>query len=267
MTLTGTSQIKVGPLVFEPTPRWVRARIGDVTVADSKRVLLLWEEGKVLPVYLFPRDDVRVDLLRPSERPIPETHRGLASYWTLEVNGQVTENAAWTYSKAPSPAGEWLGEYVAFKWKAMDAWYEEEEQIIGHPRDPYHRVDSRESSRHVQVALGGETIAESQRPRLVFETGLPTRYYIPPEDVRMDLLTPSKSRTLCAYKGEASYWSAMVDSEVYEDIAWSYPDPLPDNPQIRGLVCFFNERADIDVDGERLGRPTTQWSEGLHSDA
>lgn len=112
----------------------------------------------------------------------------------------------------------------------MDAWYEEEEQVLAHPRDPYHRVDTRESSRHVLVELDRETLTETGRPRLVFETGLPTRYYLPREDVRIDLLTPSETRTLCAYKGEAHYWSARVDGEVYEDIGWSYPDPLADNP-------------------------------------
>jgi uncharacterized protein (DUF427 family) len=256
----GESLIKAGPLIFEQSPRWVRAEVGGVTVADSKRVLLLWEKDKVIPVYLFPREDVRTDLLRPSERPLAEAHHGLASYWTLEVDSRVTENAAWSYSGAPSPVSGWLGEYVAFEWKAMDAWYEEEERVLAHPRDPYHRVDTRESSRHVRVVVGGQALADSRRPRLLFETGLPTRYYLPPEDVRMELLAPSETRTLCAYKGEAHYRSARVDDEVYDDIAWSYPEPLPDNPQIRGLICFFNERVDIYVDDDRLERPLTQWS-------
>jgi uncharacterized protein (DUF427 family) len=260
MTLTKAPQTKAAPLLFEQSPRWVRAKVGDITVADSRRVLLVWEEDKVLPVYLFPREDVRTDLLRPSENPLPETHHGLASYWTLEIDGQLTENAAWTYAAAPPPEGEKLEGYIAFEWEAMDTWYEEEERVIAHPRDPYHRVDTRKRSRHVQVIAGGETLAESRRPKLVFETGLPTRYYLPPEDVQTDLLKPSETRTLCAYKGEAHYYSVMVDGEVHEDIAYTYPDPLPDNHQIRGLICFFNERADIHVDGERLERPTTQWS-------
>jgi uncharacterized protein (DUF427 family) len=265
VTPAGTSQIEAGPLIFEESPRWVRAEAGGVTVADSKKPLLLWEVGKVLPVYLFPRDDVRADLLRPSENPIPEAHHGLASYFTLEVDGRVAENGAWSYSSVPGPEGERLADHVAFEWEAMDAWYEEEERIIAHPRDPYHRVDTRESSRHVRVELGGETLAKTARPRLVFETGLPTRYYLPREDVWTALLAPSETRTLCAYKGEAHYWSTSVGGEAYEDVAWSYPEPLPDNPQIRGLVCFLNERADIYVDGERLERPTTQWSGGFRS--
>ncbi len=260
MTLTKAPQTRSGPLLFEPSPRWVRAEMGSVVIADSKRVLLLWEKDKVIPVYLFPREDVRTDLLQPSENPLPEAHHGLASYWTLQVNGRTAENAAWIYSAAPPPEGERLANYIALEWDAMDVWYEEEERVIAHPRDPYHRVDARQSSRRVRVAVGGETLAESRRPRLVFETGLPTRYYLPREDVRMDLLVPSETRTLCAYKGEAHYFSAEVNGELYEDIAWTYPDPLPDNIQIQDLVSCFNERADIYVDEERLERPTTQWS-------
>lgn len=265
MTAAGTSQTQAGPLVFEPSPRWIRASIGDTTIVDSKGALLLWEEDKVLPVYLFPREDVRTDLLHPSENPILEAHHGLATYWTLEVDGQEAENAAWSYSDAPGPEGEELTDYVAFEWEVMDAWYEEEERVIAHPRDPYHRVDSRESSRHVRVVVDGETVAETDKPRLLFETGLPTRYYLPQEDVQMDLLTPTETRTLCAYKGEAHYWSVTAGDDVHEDIVFGYPDPLPDNSQIRDLVCFLNEQADIYVDGEFLERPETQWSGGVRS--
>lgn len=265
MAHAAVSQTRAGPFVFEPSPRWIRGRIGDTNIVDSKKALLLWEDGKVLPVYIFPREDVRMDLLRPSDRPLSDAHHGLASYWTLEIDGREVENAAWTYSSAPSPEGAALADYVAFKWAAMDDWYEEEERVIAHPRDPYHRVDTRESSRRVRVMLDGETVADTNHPWLLFETGLPTRYYLQREDVRMDLLTPSDTRTLCAYKGEASYWSAKVDGRVHEDVAWSYPEPLPDNPQIRDLVCFLNEKSDIYVDGELLERPMTQWSEGFRS--
>lgn len=265
MTAAGTSQTQAGPLVFEPSPRWIRASIGDTTIVDSKGALLLWEEDKVLPVYLFPREDVRTDLLHPSENPILEAHHGLATYWTLEVDGQEAENAAWSYSDAPGPEGEELTDYVALEWEVMDAWYEEEERVIAHPRDPYHRVDSRESFRHVRVVVDGETVAETDKPRLLFETRLPTRYYLPQEDVQMDLLTPTETRTLCAYKGEAHYWSVTAGDDVHEDIVFGYPDPLPDNSQIRDLVCFLNEQADIYVDGEFLERPETQWSGGVRS--
>ena len=133
----------------------------------------------------------------------------------------------------------------------MDAWYEEEEEIFLHPRDPYKRVDVLKSSRHVRVVLSGETIAESDRPHLLFETGLPPRYYFPEEDVRMDLLEQSESTSICPYKGKAVYLSAKIGDELFEDLAWSYPDPIAESPKIKGLLAFYPERVeDIIVDGE-----------------
>ena len=149
-----------------------------------------------------------------------------------------------------------LNDHVAFEWDAIDHWFEEDDEVFVHPRSPYHRVDVLNSSRHVRVELDGVTVAETRRPRLLFETGLPTRYYIPPDDVRMDLLRPSEKHTQCPYKGTASYLS----SETEEDIAWFYPEPTPEQPRIAGLIAFFNERVDIEVDGEREERPHTQWS-------
>jgi len=154
-------------------------------------------------------------------------------------------------------ADEDLAGYVQVDWGAVDRWLEEDEEVVGHPRDPFHRIDVRESSRHVVVALDGEVVAESRRPTLLFETGLPVRYYLPREDVRLDQLeAASDKRTTCAYKGHASYFG----TDAHPDIAWTYLEPLPDAEQIRGLIAFFNERADITVDGELQGRPTTQWS-------
>jgi len=138
----------------------------------------------------------------------------------------------------------------------MDAWYEEEDEVFVHARDPHKRVDVLQSSRHVVVSVGGTVLADSRRPCLLFETGLPTRYYIPPDDVRMDLLRPSEKHTQCPYKGTASYLS----SETEEDIAWFYPEPIPEQPRIAGLIAFFNERVDVEVDGEPEERPETQWS-------
>ena len=145
---------------------------------------------------------------------------------------------------------------MAFDWHAMDAWYEEEDEVFVHARDPHKRVDVLESSRHVVVSVDDVVLADTRRPRLLFETGLPTRYYIPPEDVRMDLLRPSEKHTQCPYKGTASYLS----SETEQDVAWFYPEPIPEQPRIQGLIAFFNERVDIDVDGEREERPRSQWS-------
>ncbi len=138
--------------------------------------------------------------------------------------------------------------------------YEEEEEVFVHARDPYKRVDAIASSRHVEVSVGGVTVADSRRPILLFETMLPTRYYLPREDVRMDVLQSSDTKTRCPYKGIASYWSARVGDRLVLDIVWSYPDPIKENPKIKELMCFFNERVDLTVDGELRPRPRTKWS-------
>jgi uncharacterized protein (DUF427 family) len=210
-------------LRYEPTPKWIRAERDGEVVVDSRRALLVWGRNKVVPQYAFPAADVRADLLA----------------------GAVEECT-----------DEDLSGFVSVEWSAVDRWLEEEEEAVGHPRDPFHRIDIRLSSRHVEVSLDGETVADSRRPVLLFETGLPVRHYLPRDDVRMDLLTPSEKRTTCAYKGHASYFSAPSDP----DIAWTYEEPLPDAEQIRGLIAFFGEHSDIAVDGQLLDRPRTEWS-------
>jgi uncharacterized protein (DUF427 family) len=233
----------------------VRARAGEATVADSRAAILIWERGRAVPVYAFPDADVRHDLLVDSANPLPDAHGGGATFRTLTAGDEPVENAAWRYAD-PDLAG-----YVALSWEAFDHWLEEEDEVFGHPRDPWHRVDGRRSSRHVRVEVGGEVLADSRSPTVVFETGLPTRYYLPREDVAMDRLRASDTVTICAYKGFASYWS--VGDE--RDIVWTYEEPLPDAPPIAGLVCFFNETVDITVDGAAVDRPQTQWSGGVRS--
>jgi uncharacterized protein (DUF427 family) len=249
------SQALPRDLRFEPTPKRVRAQLGGETVADSDAALLVWESRRAVPVYAFPDADVRRDLLRDSGDPIPDAHGGGATFWDVVAAGQVAGNAAWRYAD-PDLAG-----FVALSWEAFDRWLEEDEEVFGHPRDPWHRVDGRRSTRHVRVELDGELLADSHRPTVVFETGLPTRYYLPREDVATDRLRPSDTVTVCAYKGFASYWS--VGDE--RDIVWTYAEPLPDAPPIAGLVCFFNEKVDLTVDGAPVERPTTQWSAGVRS--
>ena len=215
---------------------------------------LLYEPGH-LPVYYFPREDVRQDMLGVSGRRTRSDLLGGAEYFNLHVGDRTAEHAAWQYDH-PELSG-----YIAFDWNSMDAWYEEDDQIFVHPRDPYKRVDVLRSSRSVQVVLGGETVAETDRPSLLFETHLPVRYYIPRMDVRMDLLTPTQTHTRCPYKGVASYWSAAINSQTFKDIVWSYEVPIPECPKIEQLMCFFNERVDaIYVDGELQDKPKTKWS-------
>jgi uncharacterized protein (DUF427 family) len=245
---------------WEDSRRRVHVVFADVIVADSKRVMLLHEFGR-LPVFYFPMDDVRMDLLEATEHHTSSPLKGKASYWTVRVGKRVAENAAWSYPK-PLSEGPNLAGYVAFYWDQMDAWYEEEERVFAHARDPYKGVEILTSTRHVRVVLGGVTIAESKCPQILIETGLPTRYYIPEQDVRMDLLEATETITHCPYKGQASYWSARIDGQFFKDVVWSYQEPLPACSPITKLLCFYNERVDaLYVDDELLVAPKTRWSE------
>ncbi len=246
-------------VLLEPSPRRVRVKFNGEFVADSTNARLLFET-KHLPVYYFPRTDVRFDLLAPTDHHTFCPYKGKASYWTIRVGDRVSENAVWGY---PDPYDEVpaLADLVAFYWDRVDHWYEEDEEIFVHPRDPYKRVDVVASSRPVRVIVGGETIAETRRAQFLFETRLPTRYYIPPEDVRMDLLVPSDKTTRCPYKGKARYWSVKIGDEIFPDIVWSYPEPIAECPKIKGHLCFFNEQVDrVLVDGKEMPRPLTPWS-------
>ena len=207
------------PIWSEPYPRRVRAFLDGVAVVDSTRALLLLE-ARHLPVYYFPPQDVRTDLLEPTDTSTHCPYKGDACYWSIRVGNQVTPDAVWSYQD-PLPGRSDIEGYLAFYWNRMDAWFEEDDEVFVHPRDPYHRVDVLSSSRHVRVAVAGTTLAETRRPWLLFETGLPTRYYLPKADVRMDLLAATESETQCPYKGKARYWSATVGDTVEEDIAWS----------------------------------------------
>jgi uncharacterized protein (DUF427 family) len=240
------------PFKAEPSARWVRVKFGGEFVADSRNTLLVWDKHYI-PTYFFPQDDVRMDLLEPSGK-----SRGQRTTYHIKVNGKTAENAAWSYTDPLSERTE-VKDYVAFRWHKMDAWFEEEERIFVHARDPHKRVDVLSSSRHVQVKVNGQTLADTSTPYLLFETGLPTRYYIPRQDVRLDLLEPAAHETSCPYKGTASeYWSVKAGDKKLENVAWSYPTPIID--KIEGLICFFNEKVDLYVDGELQERPQTPWS-------
>ncbi|MFS2293730.1 MAG: DUF427 domain-containing protein [Actinomadura sp.] len=227
-------------LFMHAFPRRVRAVFAGETVLDTDRGRLLHETG-LLPVLYVPEEDVRTDLL---ERTGHTTHcpfKGDAAYWTLRAGGRESENAVWAYLE-PKSESAWLRGLMAFYWNRVDAWFDEDEEVHGHLRDPYHRVDARESSRRVRVLLKGEVVAETDRPKVLSETGLPNRFYIPAEDVRRDLLTRSEERTVCPYKGEATYWSL----DGAEDAAWSYEEPLEDAFKVRGHLCFDHDAITIE---------------------
>ena len=238
----------------EPTPRRVRVRLGGELVADSTRAQLLVQYGPTgLPTYYLPSDDVRPGVLTDEQLDGDGRRR-----WTVRAGTERAEAAAWTHE---APTGELaaLDGHVTFSWRQLE-WYEEDEQVVLHARDPHKRVDTLRSSRRVEVRVAGEQVASSVRPLLLFETSLPTRYYLPFEDVRTELLEASDTVSTCPYKGQARYWSVRAGDTVVRDVAWSYPDPIPENPKIRDLLCFFNERVDLIVDGEALARPSTPWS-------
>jgi uncharacterized protein (DUF427 family) len=245
---------------LEPSPRRVRVVFGGATIAESTGVMLLREAGR-LPVCYFPWSDVRADLLTRSEHIVTSDLKGLATYYHVRVGERTAENAAWSYEAPPPEGGPDLRGYGAFYWSAMDEVFEEDERAYAHARDPYKLIDTRHSSRHVRVVLAGTTLAETHRPTLLFETGLPVRYYIPLDDLRMDVLEPSDTQSQCAYKGVAAYWSARIGGRLYPDVAWYYREPLALVTPIAGLAAFFQERVDaIEVDGQTVERPRTPWS-------
>lgn len=247
-----------GLIYFEQTPRRIRATFAGETVVDSFGPKLLHEHG-LLPIYYFPQSDVRMDLLEPTDHTTRCPYKGEASYWSVRVGERVSENAAWAYpdpiDEAPPIAG-----HLAFYWNKMDGWMEEDEPAIVHARDPYHRIDVLSTSRHVRVMVNGELVADTRRALALFETGLPVRWYIPPEDVRSHLLVQSETRTGCAYKGFASYWSVQAGDELEEDLVWFYSEPREEAARIAGYLAFFNERVDLELEGELQERPVTQWS-------
>jgi uncharacterized protein (DUF427 family) len=246
-------------ITFEQSPRRVRVKFNGETIADSTRAHLLFET-RHLPVYYFPRADVRMDKLTPTDHHTFCPYKGTASYWTIRVGDKISENAVWGYPESYDEVAT-IQDFVAFYWDRVDGWYEEDEEIFVHPRDPYKRVDAIASSRHVEVIVGGAVVADTRRACFLFETRLPTRYYIPPEDVRMDLLVPSDKATQCPYKGKARYYSVKAGGEVYPYIVWYYPEPIPECPKINGLLAFYNEQVDeIRVDGVAVPKPVTPWS-------
>lgn len=239
----------------EPTQRRIRVRLGGMVVADTQRAQLLVQYGPGgLPTYFVPLDDVRADALVDESR----AHDGQRR-WTVAAGRVRAEGAAWTH-RDPTATYSALDGHVTFSWRQLE-WFEEDERALVHARDPYKRVDTLRSSRRVDVRVDGELVAASVRPLLLFETWLPVRYYLPFEDVRTDLFAPSNLVTMCPYKGTARYWSIRVVDTVVPDLAWSYPDPIPENPKIKDLVCFFNERVDLTVDGVPQERPDTPWAQ------
>ncbi|MFB7721136.1 DUF427 domain-containing protein [Nocardia sp. NPDC056100] len=250
MSETKTDQVRVLPCA-----KRVRVYLGGQLAVDTIKSRLVWEHA-YFPTYYFPADELRVEL-EPTGDTRTANHLGTPVGFDVIADGHTAPGAAVRYLDSPTPE---LQDLVRLEPKAMDAWFEEDEPIYGHPRDPFHRVDILSSSRHIRVEIAGQTVAESRNPRILFETGLPARYYLPLTDIRLDLLEDSDTTTLCPYKGNAEYWSVQLGEDIYRDIVWIYRTPTAESQKIAGFASFYNEKVDIWVDGVREERPDSPFS-------
>jgi uncharacterized protein (DUF427 family) len=254
------SEQPAGSLRIERSPKRVRTYLDGDLVADTRAPLLVWEIP-YFPTYYIPAGDMVAELVKSDEterQPI----LGEAEIFHVKTPSGMAKLAARQYRDSPAAQ---LRDAVRIEWNAMTEWLEEDEPVYTHPRDPYKRVDILASSRHLRVEVDGVTVAESAQPRILFETGLPPRYYIPLTDVRMDLLKASDRVSQCPYKGTANYWSVDTgapahDARQHTDVVWMYRTPLPESQKIAGLACFYNERVDIYLDGEKQPRPKSPFS-------
>ncbi|MDT0277944.1 DUF427 domain-containing protein [Blastococcus goldschmidtiae] len=232
-------------LYLHPVGERIRGVLGGRTVVDTTGAVLLHETG-LLPRWYLPETDVAPGLLQPSDTRTTCPFKGEARYWHLDVDGSRVDDAAWSY---PDPVAGCppLAGLVSFYLERLDTWYIEEEEMLGHPRDPFHRVDARRSSRHVVVRVGGQVVAETRSPVGIFETGLPVRWYVPEADVRDGVLRASDTTSVCPYKGVAGYEHVTVDGRRYEDVAWHYPEPLLEALPAAGHRCFDGDGDGVEV--------------------
>lgn len=243
------SSIEERRTIFESIPKRVRVKFNHKVLADSQHVYLLLETGHI-PVYYFPEEDIRTEFLEPSGHK-QTTDKGTAHHWHIQIGDRKAKNAVWAYPGKPEAKRPDLRGYRAFQWQKMDHWYVDDEEVFVHPRDPYSRIDIRRSSRHVKVKVDGTLVAESHRPLILYETGLPPRYYLPPKDVHGEFLKRSSTTTRCPYKGLASYWHIQVKDQRYTDRVWSYLTPLSEVSRIAGTFSFYHEKMEgFTVDGQ-----------------
>lgn len=238
----------LGAFWVERCHRRIRAYLDGVAVVDSKQALLVFEGGP-LGTYWFPASDVRRELLVEEE-----TSTARSKFWSVRRGDGVVSKAAHALVQ-PGAERAALQDHLAFYWNKMDAWFEEDDEAFVEPRNPYHRVDVLHSSRHIRVELEGQLLAETRRPRLLFETSLPVRYYIPKQDWNTKLLVPSATTSRCPYKGVAAYWSVQLGERRIEDVVWSYPLAIAECPKIENLLCPYNEKVDLWDDGVLQPRP------------
>ena len=253
-----------GYVVFTmPSPKRLRVVVGELTVADTTEALVMYESDH-LPVYYFPVNDVDDAMLMESATRTECPFKGTATHYSLNTGITLVEDAGWRYLE-PVPECPQISDYMAFYWNKINHWYEEDEEIFVHARDPFRRVDCLPSSRRIEVFVEGEKVADSKRGVFLFETGLPTRYYLPIADTRLDLLTPSRYVSRCPYKGLASYYDMTINEKRHENLVWYYEDPVHESARIKRLVSFYNEFVDkILIDGVEQPKPLTASSHGYY---
>lgn len=241
-------------LLLSPFPRRVRAVFESKTLVDTQRAMLL-HESNIAPALYVPAEDVNLDLLRKTELSTHCPFKGDASYWSIVVDGRTSENSVWGY-ETPIEEATWLEGYVAMYWDHVDQWFDEDEEVFGHLRDPYHRVDVRSTNRNIRVSIGGQLVAESSQTIVLSETGMPNRYYIPNSDIQTGLFSKSETSTHCAYKGDSEYWTfngvpsadAATDQEQHDpDVAWSYPTPFDEVAKVSGHWSFAGDNVTVEA--------------------
>jgi uncharacterized protein (DUF427 family) len=254
--VSGYPQMIVATDHVEPVPRRIRAMLAGEVILDTTRALYVWEWPSY-PQYYIPFGDVNTAYL-VDEQHLEQLKRGLAQRYGLLVGEVSRPKAARVYTES-TVAG--LTGTARFEWAALDSWLEEDEEVFVHPRNPYTRVDALRSTRHVRIELDGVVLADSSAPVMVFETGLPTRYYFNRSEVSFDHLVATDTVTSCPYKGMTSgYWSVRIGGELHPDVAWAYDFPTREVSPIAGLVSFYNEIVDVVLDGELLPRPNTHFA-------
>ena len=253
-----------GYVVFAmPSPKRLRVKVGDLFVADTTEGLVLYESDH-LPVYYFPIKDAEESYLLASPTRTECPYKGAATHYSLNTGVTLVQDAGWRYLD-PVKGCPPIADYMAFYWSKMDHWFDEDEEIFVHARDPFRRVDCLPSSRRVEIVVEGEKVADSRKGVFLFETGHPTRYYLPISDTRLELLSPSRYISRCPYKGIASYYHLTVNGKRHENMVWYYSEPVHESARIKGLVCFFNELVDrILVDGVEQPKPETASSHGYY---
>jgi uncharacterized protein (DUF427 family) len=253
-----------GYVVFMmPSPKRLRIKVADMVVADTIEGMVM-QESDHLPVYYFPIKDVRQEFLMVSATKTESPFKGAATHYSLNTGITLVEDAGWRYLE-PIEGCPPIADYMAFYWNKMNHWYEEDEEIFVHARDPFRRIDCLPSSRHVQVIVDGEVVADSRRGTFLFETGMPTRYYLPIADTKLDVLSASRYISRCPYKGISNFYHVTVGGKRHENMVWYYPDPVHEAEKIKGLVSFYNEFVDrILVDGIEQPRPVTASSHGYY---